>query len=172
MGARSPHLSLPLPPPPQARPVALRRPGDTPLSLSPEKRVCTSPLGPVEGSLVGPDSGQVSPRGGREARGGRRAGAAVTALCPHPCPAAGAPALPAMPQQEQQPQRPENPALGLRLRAGLGRGYTLGGQASRGPRGRGPGNATCRGCLGGWGAGRDRVLKVSLRSGGATAVDN
>ncbi|XP_043312591.1 leucine-rich repeat and WD repeat-containing protein 1 isoform X2 [Cervus canadensis] len=46
---------------PRARPVALRRPGDTPLSLSPEKRVCTSPLGPVEGSLVGPDSGQLEP---------------------------------------------------------------------------------------------------------------
>ena len=40
-------------------------------------------------------------------------------------PAAGAPALPAMPQQEQQPQRPGDPALGLRLRASLGRGYTL-----------------------------------------------
>ncbi|KAM9725111.1 leucine-rich repeat and WD repeat-containing protein 1 isoform 2-T2 [Dama dama] len=46
---------------PRARPVALRRPGDTPLSLSPEKRVCTSPLGPVEGSLVGSDSGQLEP---------------------------------------------------------------------------------------------------------------
>ncbi|CAI9173180.1 unnamed protein product [Rangifer tarandus platyrhynchus] len=46
---------------PRARPVALRRPGDTPLSLSPEKRVCASPLGPVEGSLVGSDSGQLEP---------------------------------------------------------------------------------------------------------------
>ena len=61
MGARSARLSLPLPSPPQARPVALRRPGDTPLSLSPQKRMCTSPLAPVEGSLVGSDSSQVSP---------------------------------------------------------------------------------------------------------------
>ena len=38
--------------------------------------------------------------------------------------------------------------------------------------GRGPGNATFRGYLGGWGAGRDRELKASSRSGGATAVDN
>ncbi|XP_065780944.1 leucine-rich repeat and WD repeat-containing protein 1 isoform X2 [Muntiacus reevesi] len=46
---------------PRARHVALRRPSDTPLSLSPEKRVCASPLGPVEGSPVGSDSGQLEP---------------------------------------------------------------------------------------------------------------
>ncbi|XP_055418364.1 leucine-rich repeat and WD repeat-containing protein 1 isoform X1 [Bubalus kerabau] len=45
----------------RARPVALRRPGDTPLSLSPQKRMCTSPLAPVEGSLVGSDSSQLEP---------------------------------------------------------------------------------------------------------------
>lgn len=57
--------------------MALRRPGDIPLSLSPQKRVCTSPLAPVEGSLVGSDSSQVSPArwqgGARRERGpGRR----------------------------------------------------------------------------------------------------
>uniref|UniRef100_A0AC11D8G9 Leucine rich repeats and WD repeat domain containing 1 n=1 Tax=Ovis aries TaxID=9940 RepID=A0AC11D8G9_SHEEP len=46
---------------PRARPVALRRPGDTPLSLSPQKRVCTSPLAPVEGSPVGSESSQLEP---------------------------------------------------------------------------------------------------------------
>uniref|UniRef100_A0AAA9S0J1 Leucine-rich repeat and WD repeat-containing protein 1 n=1 Tax=Bos taurus TaxID=9913 RepID=A0AAA9S0J1_BOVIN len=46
---------------PRARPVALRRPGDTLLSLSPQKRMCTSLLAPVEGSLVGSDSSQLEP---------------------------------------------------------------------------------------------------------------
>ncbi|XP_019502464.1 PREDICTED: leucine-rich repeat and WD repeat-containing protein 1 isoform X2 [Hipposideros armiger] len=37
----------------RARPVALKRPDDVPLSLPPNKRVCTSPLAQVEGSPVG-----------------------------------------------------------------------------------------------------------------------
>ena len=53
-------LWLPPPPPPQARPVASKRPGDVPVNLSPNKRVCTSPLAQVEGSPVGSADSQVS----------------------------------------------------------------------------------------------------------------
>ncbi|XP_066238424.1 leucine-rich repeat and WD repeat-containing protein 1 [Saccopteryx leptura] len=38
---------------PRARPVALKRPDDVPLNLSPNKRVCTSPLTQVEGCPMG-----------------------------------------------------------------------------------------------------------------------
>lgn len=57
------HQALSLPPnpdPPQARPVALKRPDDVPLNLSSNKRVCTSTLAQVEGSPVGADGSQVS----------------------------------------------------------------------------------------------------------------
>ncbi|XP_031288534.1 leucine-rich repeat and WD repeat-containing protein 1 isoform X1 [Camelus dromedarius] len=43
---------------PRIRPVASKRLGDVPLSLSPNKRVCTSPLAQVEGSPMGPDGSQ------------------------------------------------------------------------------------------------------------------
>ncbi|XP_071067274.1 leucine-rich repeat and WD repeat-containing protein 1 isoform X2 [Dasypus novemcinctus] len=43
---------------PRVRLVALKRPDDAPLSLSPSKRVCTSPLAKAEGSPVGPDGSQ------------------------------------------------------------------------------------------------------------------
>ncbi|XP_016002008.2 leucine-rich repeat and WD repeat-containing protein 1 [Rousettus aegyptiacus] len=42
----------------RASPVALKRPDDVPLNLSPKKRVCTSPLAHVEGSPVASDGGQ------------------------------------------------------------------------------------------------------------------
>ncbi|XP_016054483.1 PREDICTED: leucine-rich repeat and WD repeat-containing protein 1 isoform X2 [Miniopterus natalensis] len=42
----------------RARPVAWKRPEDMPLNLSPNKRVCTSPLAQVEGRPMGSDGGQ------------------------------------------------------------------------------------------------------------------
>lgn len=42
----------------RARPVALKRPDDVPFTLSPNKRVCTSPLAQAEDSPVGSDSSQ------------------------------------------------------------------------------------------------------------------
>lgn len=56
-------------PPPQARPRALKRSGDISLSLSPTKRVCTSPLAHAEGRPVGADGSRVSWQGGQEAAG-------------------------------------------------------------------------------------------------------
>ncbi|XP_060141086.1 leucine-rich repeat and WD repeat-containing protein 1 isoform X4 [Globicephala melas] len=53
-------LGLPPPPPPQAGPVASKRPGDGPVNLSPNKRVCTSPLAQVEGSPVGSAGSQTA----------------------------------------------------------------------------------------------------------------
>lgn len=46
---------------PRARPVALKRPSDIPLSLSPSKRELTSPLAQAEGSPVGSDGSQLEP---------------------------------------------------------------------------------------------------------------
>nr|AOC89057.1 leucine-rich repeats and WD repeat domain containing 1 [Sus scrofa] len=46
---------------PRARPVALKRPSDIPLSLSPSKREHTSPLAQAEGSPVGSDGSQLEP---------------------------------------------------------------------------------------------------------------
>ncbi|XP_023609256.1 leucine-rich repeat and WD repeat-containing protein 1 isoform X2 [Myotis lucifugus] len=43
---------------PKARPVAGKRPDDVPLNLSPNKRVCTSPLAQVEGRPTGSDGSQ------------------------------------------------------------------------------------------------------------------
>ncbi|XP_064449254.1 leucine-rich repeat and WD repeat-containing protein 1 isoform X7 [Mirounga angustirostris] len=43
---------------PRARPVAKKRPDDVSLNLSPNKRVCTSSLAPVEGGPPGSDGGQ------------------------------------------------------------------------------------------------------------------
>ncbi|KAK2498907.1 hypothetical protein MC885_010222 [Smutsia gigantea] len=43
---------------PRVRPVALKRPDNVPLSLSPNKRVCPSPLAQVEGSPTGSDGSQ------------------------------------------------------------------------------------------------------------------
>ncbi|XP_066870167.1 leucine-rich repeat and WD repeat-containing protein 1 isoform X2 [Kogia breviceps] len=45
---------------PRARPVASKRPGDFPVNLSPNKRVCTSPLAHVEGSPVGSAGSQTA----------------------------------------------------------------------------------------------------------------
>lgn len=59
-------------PPSQASSVALKRPDDVPLNLSPKKRVCTSPLAQVEGSPVVSDSSQVSQQGGREHEAGSK----------------------------------------------------------------------------------------------------
>ncbi|XP_032287033.1 leucine-rich repeat and WD repeat-containing protein 1 [Halichoerus grypus] len=46
---------------PRARPVAKKRPDDVSLNLSPNKRVCTSSLAPVEGSPPDSDGGQPAP---------------------------------------------------------------------------------------------------------------
>ncbi|XP_008592867.1 PREDICTED: leucine-rich repeat and WD repeat-containing protein 1 [Galeopterus variegatus] len=43
---------------PQAKLVVLKRPADTPLNLSPNKRVCASPLAQMEGSPVSSDGSQ------------------------------------------------------------------------------------------------------------------
>lgn len=70
--AHGPHaLSLP-PPPAQVRPVALKRPDNVSLSLSPNKRVCPSPLAQVEGSPAGSNGSQVSQQGGRERVAGNK----------------------------------------------------------------------------------------------------
>ncbi|XP_033697048.1 leucine-rich repeat and WD repeat-containing protein 1 isoform X2 [Tursiops truncatus] len=45
---------------PRAGPVASKRPGDGPVNLSPNKRVCTSPLAQVEGSPVGSAGSQTA----------------------------------------------------------------------------------------------------------------
>ncbi|XP_026981875.1 leucine-rich repeat and WD repeat-containing protein 1 isoform X1 [Sagmatias obliquidens] len=45
---------------PRAGPVASKRPGDGPVNLSPNKRVCSSPLAQVEGSPVGSASSQTA----------------------------------------------------------------------------------------------------------------
>ncbi|KAJ8798785.1 hypothetical protein J1605_016588 [Eschrichtius robustus] len=45
---------------PRAKPVASKRPGDVPVNLSPNKRVCTSPLAQVEGSPVGSADSQTA----------------------------------------------------------------------------------------------------------------
>lgn len=45
--------------------MAKKRPDDVSLNLSPNKRVCTSSLAPVEGSPPDSDGGQVSSQGGR-----------------------------------------------------------------------------------------------------------
>lgn len=116
--------------------MACKRPDDVPLNLSPNKRVCTSPLAQVEGRPTGSDGSQVSHSKVAGSVGlGARIGTAISPSAPTASPEAGAPALPAVPQQEQQPQGPAHPALGLRLRAGLGGRYILGGKAEQGPQG-------------------------------------
>ncbi|XP_059980952.1 leucine-rich repeat and WD repeat-containing protein 1 isoform X1 [Lagenorhynchus albirostris] len=45
---------------PRAGPVASKRPGDGPVNLSPNKRVCSSPLAQVEGSPVGSAGSQTA----------------------------------------------------------------------------------------------------------------
>ncbi|KAM5330875.1 leucine-rich repeat and WD repeat-containing protein 1 [Glossophaga mutica] len=47
---------------PGARPVASKRPDDVPLSLSPSKRVCTSPPAQVEGHPMGSGGSQPAPK--------------------------------------------------------------------------------------------------------------
>lgn len=67
--ARGPQaLSLAPTPPPQARPVAKKRPDDFSVNRSPKKRACTSSAR-EEGSPLGSDGSQVSKQGGREPAG-------------------------------------------------------------------------------------------------------